>query len=141
MELRPYQKEAVNSVFNEWQNHKSTLIVMPTGLGKTVVFSEITNKLVKNNAKVLILAHREDLLIQAIDKLSKFGINSSLEKAECHAVNTENVVVASVQTLGRSERLSEYPRDYFSYIIIDDERVIIRTKLEKPSKIKGLALI
>lgn len=120
MELRPYQKEAVNSVFNEWQNHKSTLIVMPTGLGKTVVFSEITNKLVKNNAKVLILAHREDLLIQAIDKLSKFGINSSLEKAECHAVNTENVVVASVQTLGRSERLSEYPRDYFSYIIIDE---------------------
>ena len=50
----------------------------------------------------------------------KFGINSSLEKAECHAVNTENVVVASVQTLGRSERLSEYPRDYFSYIIIDE---------------------
>ena len=47
MELRPYQKEAVNSVFNEWQNHKSTLIVMPTGLGKTVVFA-IIRKLPEN---------------------------------------------------------------------------------------------
>ena len=55
----------------------------------------------------------------------------------------KSVIFASVATLGRSEYLNEtyFPADYFDYVIIDDERVIIRTKLEKPSKIKGLALI
>ena len=55
----------------------------------------------------------------------------------------KSVIFASVATLGREEYLNEeyFPKDYFDYIVIDDERVIIRTKLEKPSKIKGLALI
>ena len=52
-------------------------------------------------------------------------------------------VFASVATLGQTKYLSEtyFAPDYFDYLVIDDERVIIRTKLEKPSKIKGLALI
>ena len=55
----------------------------------------------------------------------------------------KSVIFASVMTLGKSEYLNDdyFARDYFDYIVIDDERVIIRTKLEKPSKIKGLALI
>ena len=57
--------------------------------------------------------------------------------------NARSVIFASVSTLGRKEYLTEeyFTKDYFDYIVIDDERVIIRTKLEKPSKIKGLALI
>ena len=53
------------------------------------------------------------------------------------------MIFASVATLGRNEYLNNkyFASDYFNYIVIDDERVIIRTKLEKPSKIKGLALI
>lgn len=53
------------------------------------------------------------------------------------------MIFASVATLGRVEYLNEnyFAPDYFTYVVIDDERVIIRTKLEKPSKIKGVALI
>ena len=53
------------------------------------------------------------------------------------------MIFASVATLGRHEYLSEefFAPDYFDYLVIDDKRVIIRTKLEKPSKIKGLVLI
>lgn len=53
------------------------------------------------------------------------------------------MIFASVATLGRNEYLSEefFSPDYFDYLVIDDKRVIIRTKLEKPSKIKGLVLI
>ena len=50
-------------------------------------------------------------------------------------------VFAMVETLNRDEHLFKYEKDAFDCIILDDERVIIRTKLEKPSKIKGLALI
>lgn len=50
-------------------------------------------------------------------------------------------VFATVQTLNRDEHLLQYNKNAFDCIILDDERVIIRTKLEKPSKIKGLALI
>lgn len=55
----------------------------------------------------------------------------------------KSVIFASVATLGQAKYLSEtyFAPDYFDYLVIDDERVIIRTKLEKPSKIKGLALI
>ena len=49
MELRPYQQEAKTAVFREWeQGHKKTLLVLPTGTGKTIVFAKITEDCVRN---------------------------------------------------------------------------------------------
>ena len=58
-------------------------------------------------------------------------------------IQIDDIDILEDATLGRSEYLTEdyFAPDYFDYLVIDDERVIIRTKLEKPSKIKGLALI
>ena len=72
MELRPYQEQSVNSVFEEWKEHKSTLVIQATGTGKTIVFSEITKRLREQNKKVLILAHRSELLEQTQNKLDIF---------------------------------------------------------------------
>ncbi len=72
MELRPYQNEAKSAVFREWENGcNKTLLVLPTGCGKTIVFAKITEECVRKGQRVLILAHRGELLEQAADKILK----------------------------------------------------------------------
>lgn len=59
MELRPYQQEAKDAIFEQWDNGvKKTLLVLPTGCGKTVVFAKVTEDCVRQGNRVLILAHR-----------------------------------------------------------------------------------
>ena len=102
MELRPYQQEARESVQKEWnEGRKKTLLVLPTGCGKTIVFSKVIEDRVKLGERVLVLAHRSELLDQASDKLYKStGLRTSLEKAESTSLGSWNrVVVGSVQTL------------------------------------------
>ena len=70
MELRPYQIEAKNSIFEEWDKGvNKTLLVLPTGCGKTIVFAKVTEDCVRRGDRVLILAHRGELLDQAADKI------------------------------------------------------------------------
>ncbi len=72
MELRPYQKEAQEAILEEWKAGVSkTLLVLPTGCGKTIVFTKLIEELVRQGERVLILAHRGELLEQAADKLQK----------------------------------------------------------------------
>ncbi len=122
MELRPYQSEAVTAVLNEWKEHQRTLLVLPTGCGKTIVFAAITKNLIDKNERVLILAHRGELLEQASDKMRRaFGVETALEKAESTAVQSDlPAVVGSVQTLSNAKRLEQYPPDHFTTIIIDE---------------------
>lgn len=122
MQLRPYQEEAVEAVFNEWEEHKSTLLIACTGAGKTQIFSRITQKLINDDKKVLIIAHRGELLEQARNRLKvSFGIDSALDKAEYHPnLESDKVVVASIQSISRDERLNAYPKDYFDAVIIDE---------------------
>ena len=68
MELRPYQKEAKKAILNEWQDKDKTLLVLPTGCGKTVVFADVAKDRTASG-RVLVLAHREELLTQAADKI------------------------------------------------------------------------
>lgn len=123
MELRPYQKEAKTAVLKEWdEGNAKTLLVLPTGTGKTIVFSSITEECVRRGERVLILAHRGELLEQAADKLKKStGLNCAVEKAEQSCLGSwYRVVVGSVQTLMREKRLSGFSADYFDDIIIDE---------------------
>lgn len=123
MKLRPYQETARKAVWSEWNNGmKKTLLVLPTGCGKTIVFAQITEDAVRKGSRVLILAHRSELLQQAADKLERTsGLKCAVEKAEQTCRQTwYRVCVGSVQTLMRTKRLKQFPRDYFSTIIIDE---------------------
>lgn len=123
MKLRPYQEEAFEHVFTEWDGgRKKTLVVMPTGTGKTIVFAKIVEECVRRGYRVLIMAHRGELLDQAADKIFKAtGLRSSVEKAERSCLGEwYRVVVGSVQTLMSEKRLSQFPKDYFDVIIIDE---------------------
>lgn len=123
MNLRPYQNEAVNAIEEEWrEGRKKTLLVLPTGCGKTIVFCKIAENRVKMGDRVLILAHRDELLTQAADKLQKStGLMTAKEKAEESCLGSWfRVVVGSVQSMMRENRLNKFPEDYFSTIIIDE---------------------
>ena len=122
-ELRPYQQQARERIHAEWENgHTRTLLVLPTGTGKTIVFASVAADQVRAGDRVLILAHRGELLEQAADKLQRsIGLVSAVEKADATCLNTWfRVVVGSVQTLQRTARLERFPRDYFGTIIIDE---------------------
>lgn len=121
--LRPYQQNARDAVFREWNDGRArTLLVLPTGTGKTIVFSSIAEECVRRGDRVLILAHRGELLTQAADKLQKTtGLSCAVEKAEETSLGRwERVTVGSVQTLMRETRLTQFPSDWFSDIIIDE---------------------
>lgn len=121
--LRPYQQAARDSIHAQWeQGRLRTLLVLPTGTGKTIVFASVAADQVRAGDRVLILAHRGELLEQAADKLQRStGLVSAVEKAESTCLNSWfRVVVGSVQTLQRSTRLERFPRDYFGTIIIDE---------------------
>lgn len=123
MELRPYQREAKEAVFEQWENGtRKTLLVLPTGCGKTIVFAKITEDCVKNGDRVLILAHRGELLEQAADKIAKAtGLKCATEKAEESCLGSWfRITVGSVQSLMRETRLKRFPEDYFNTIIIDE---------------------
>ena len=123
MKLRDYQEEARTAIANEWEKGvKKTLLVLPTGCGKTIVFSKVIEDRVKLGERVLILAHRSELLDQASDKLAKAtGIFTATEKAEQSCLNSWfRVVVGSVQTLQRPKRLAQFDRDYFDTIVVDE---------------------
>ena len=123
MELRPYQSEAKTAIFEEWEKgiHK-TLLVLPTGCGKTVVFAKVAEDCVRNGDRVLILAHRGELLEQAADKIAKAtGLHCATEKAEQSSLSSWfRITVGSVQTLMREKRLSQFSPDYYQTIIIDE---------------------
>lgn len=121
--LRPYQQAARDSIHAQWeQGRLRTLLVLPTGTGKTIVFASVAADQVRAGDRVLILAHRGELLEQAADKLQRStGLVSAVEKVESTCPNSWfRVVVGSVQTLQRSARLERFPRDYFGTIIIDE---------------------
>ena len=123
MELRPYQEEARTAIQEEWlKGNKKTLLVLPTGTGKTIVFSKVIEDRVKLGERVLVLAHRGELLEQAADKLEKStGLKTATEKAQETSIGSWfRVVVGSIQTMMREKRLKKFPKDFFDTIIIDE---------------------
>lgn len=123
MELRPYQQLAKDAIFSEWQKgNNRTLLVLPTGCGKTIVFAKVTEDCVRDGERVLILAHRGELLDQAADKMAKAtGLGCAVEKAESTCLDSWfRVVVGSVQSLMRESRLNQFNKDYFDTIIVDE---------------------
>lgn len=121
--LRPYQNEAKAAVLGQWeQGVQRTLLVLPTGCGKTIVFAKISEDCVKRGERVLILAHRGELLEQAADKIHKAcNLNCAVEKAEETSLGSFwRITVGSVQTLMRESRLARFLPDYFDTIIIDE---------------------
>jgi superfamily II DNA or RNA helicase len=108
--LRSYQREAIDAVTAAWsEGIKRPAIVLATGLGKTVIFSQLASEYRERTGKrVLILVHRDELADQALAKVR--GIAPDLSVGKVKAADNDvhaDVVVASVQTLSRERRLNQ----------------------------------
>ena len=128
MELRPYQQQAREAVERDWAGEfPRTLLVLPTGCGKTIVFCKIIEDMVRRGSRCLILAHRGELLDQAADKLLQAtGLGCAVEKAEETCLNSwYRVTVGSVQSLMRESRLVRFPADYFDVIVVDEAHHVL----------------
>jgi superfamily II DNA or RNA helicase len=127
MILRPYQSAASDAIFTEWQEHDSTLVVMPTGGGKTVLFADVIRRVFPRRA--LVLAHREELIFQARDKIQRVtGLSADVEMGEYRAdgglFGTARVVVSTIQTQcsggDGGGRMSKFDPARFGVLIIDE---------------------
>ena len=117
VQLRPYQKQKIKEIYEAWENHRSVMLQMPTGTGKTVLFNQIVKDELANNSKVLIIAHRKELIDQNVARLwNDFGIRAGTIMANVRADLSLPVQVASIQTLNRRE----YPDLKPSIVIIDE---------------------
>lgn len=129
-EFRPYQEEAKQAVLREWnEGRRRTRLVIPTAGGKTVIFSSIIGEQVKKGHRVLIMAHRGELLEQAADKLKAVtGLDAAFEKAGSTSLGSFlSVTVGSAQSLGQERRLDKFPEDYFGDIIVDEAHHCLST--------------
>lgn len=116
VELRPYQQVAVDAVRHALRHgSRATLLVIPTGGGKTVCFSHIAHGALSKGKRVLIVAHRRELIRQASDKLTAAGVQHGIIAPGAEPTN-DLVQVGSIQTLAR--RLDRLPR--FDLIILDE---------------------
>lgn len=134
MELRPYQAEAKAAVFEQWDKGTlKTLLVLPTGCGKTIVFAKVAEDCVRQGYRVLILAHRGELLEQAADKIKKStNLGCATEKAEQTCLGSWfRITVGSVQSMQREKRLSQFSENYFNVIIIDEAHHCISDGYQK----------
>ncbi len=122
MKPRPYQDQALDAIDRACESHPSTLVVMATGLGKTVVFSAW---LARRPRRSIVIAHREELIDQAAENLRGFvGDSVSVEMGERYSPEggllKPRVVVASVQTLSNPRRLARFDPREFGQGVIDE---------------------
>lgn len=117
MRLRPYQQKAVASALQRLEHDRSTLLVMPTGTGKTQCFGELISQW---PGRVLVLAHRTELVRQARDRISQMtGEWVDVEQRDQTAYNAR-IVVGSMATVAQTRRLERLGREAFTLVVIDE---------------------
>ena len=122
MELRPYQKNAIEHTLSAWKNNDSVLLHLATGTGKTIIFSEICRMLAEREKRVCIVMHLQTLVDQTVKKLSRFwkgriGIVCASYAREKDS--SRRVTVSSIQSLHRY--VQKHANCAFDYVIVDEE--------------------
>jgi len=124
MGLRAYQMKARQDIHKGFEEFDRQLGVLPTGSGKTILFSRLAQDY--QPQRTLIIAHREELISQAVDKLhTSTGIVAEVEMGDYRASMEAPVVVASIQTLMREPRRNRWPRDHFGLVVVDESHHIL----------------
>lgn len=151
---RPYQTEALTGIREQLNDNSSTLLVMATGLGKTITFSQTAQEFMKWG-RVMVLAHRGELIYQAHKHLKDItGVEPDIEMADFHAstfgFSKPQIVCSTIQTqiAGRNGgRMTKFDPKEFSLLIIDEghhapaesyKRVIEYYRQNKDLKVLGV---
>jgi superfamily II DNA or RNA helicase len=117
MELRKYQIEARDALLRGAEKFQKQVCVLPCGGGKTITFASLIRERLPGRA--LVLAHRESLVEQAVDKIwDTIKMKAGVEMASSRAGQNDAVVVSSIQSL--QNRLDRWSPDHFKTIIVDE---------------------
>jgi len=119
MLLRPYQEVAVNDAIKALDKHGNTLVVAPTGAGKTIMLSALVGKRHKEGKKILIVQHRDELVEQNQSKFKKVNpyITTSIVNGTVKHWDGD-AVFSMVQTISRERNLRHRPK--FDMVVIDE---------------------
>lgn len=109
MQLRDYQKEQIDLIFKAWaEGYRRLLAQLPTGGGKTILFSHISRSFIEEGEGVMVIAHRKELIVQAKDKLETItGLECGVIKAGYPCEYHKDIQVASIQSLSRRKHRPE----------------------------------
>ena len=124
--LRPHQIEAKAKIFDAWSKYDSVMLQMPTGTGKTYLFTSLINdiintyKMAHKDIKILIVAHRTELLDQISATLNKFGIAHGFIQGAREQYLWKRVQVGSIMSLLTDKNYYNVCRQKFDYIIVDE---------------------
>ena len=118
--LRDYQQKGIDELRSAFAaGHRAVIYVLPTGGGKTVVFSAIAERAAAKGKRVAILVHRQELVDQTCRSLEAIGVEFGTVVAGARNLTlSEPLQVCSVQTLAR--RLDSIPRDQFDLLVVDE---------------------
>lgn len=126
MKLRDYQRRAIRGVCDTLKSHTSALVVAPTGTGKTILFAEAARMATK---RVMVIAHREELLTQAAEKIEAVtgerpDIEQSILWSDESVFGKAKTIVASIQSLNakyyKGRRHERFNPNEFSLVIVDE---------------------
>lgn len=124
--LRTHQKDAKQKIFEGWNECASILLQMPTGTGKTYLFTSVIKDLISNYKKqhkeinILVVAHRMELLDQISETLGRFGIAHGFIQGAREQHLWKRVQVASILSLLTEKNYMNTRRQRYDYIIVDE---------------------
>jgi len=128
MEMRPYQQDGFELTMSSFQSHNAVLVVMATGLGKTILFSHIAKEFIPRG-RIMMIAHREELITQGKEKMDLVtGTEASIEMGDRWALDggflKSDIVCSSIQTQNagmRGEgRMTRFDPNEFSLLVVDE---------------------
>lgn len=128
---RPYQLAAADAVFKDWQEAQSSLVTMPTGTGKTVLFATVVKRWLEENPgkRAIVVAHREELIFQARDELTpildftptiEMGSQRADMSFDMFGNQSARCVIGSVASMWRENRLQRFDPDLYGLLVVDE---------------------
>lgn len=135
--LRPYQQKAKKEIFESWDEVDNVMFQMPTGTGKTRLFTSIIrdindySKLRREAVKILIIAHRTELIDQIDESLTKYHVPHNVIAGGRDRNYKFPVNVASIQTITHPNNLKDAMKLKVQFIIIDEAHHALATTYKK----------
>ena len=116
MLLRDYQSDICSRVSDAFDKHRSVMVQMPTGTGKTMVLAELVKRLMMKDEgiRILIVAHRRELIEQIKATVKRMGLNADNQLS---VINNQTIIVESIQTISRRIATIEFAP---SLVVIDE---------------------
>jgi superfamily II DNA or RNA helicase len=119
--LRGHQPVWLETIDSDFSKHSRLLIVAPGGIGKSTLFAALAERFNARGLKTLVLVNRDKLVRQAAKRIAdETGLEVEIEMGKDHASPFTPIVVASIQSLGRVNRLTGFSPDHFGLIVVDE---------------------